>query len=81
VDLRKKIVDIPFPTSPFRVWVLGFADAGRLWRTGESPSFHGLHWSGGVGGRLQISKATMFGLDLGGGDLGPNFAISTTFAF
>jgi hypothetical protein len=81
VDLRKKVLDMPLPTSPFRVWVVGFADVGRLWRAGESPSFTGLHWSGGVGGRVQISKVTMFGMDVGATDQGAGFAVSTSFAF
>ncbi len=81
VDLRKKVLDVPMPASPFRLWILGFADVGRLWREGERPSLTNLHWSGGVGTRFQMSKATIFGLDVGGSDLGANFAVSTTFAF
>lgn len=80
-DLRKKVFDFPWPTSPIRVWALAFADAGRLWNAGQTPGLEGLHWSAGVGGRIQIAKATMFGLDLGGSDAGAGFAVGTTFAF
>jgi len=81
VDLRYKALDAPFPTSPVRIWVLGFVDAGRLWNAGESPSVSDLHWSTGIGGRLQFSKATLFGLDIGRNDEGFGFAIGTVFAF
>lgn len=81
VDLRHKVIDIPYPTSPVRVWVLGFADTGRLWNVGEAVSIDGLHWSAGVGGRLQIAKGTVFGVDVGSTDAGFGWAISTTFAF
>lgn len=80
-DLRHKILDIPYRASPVRLWGLAFADAGRLWNTGESISIADLHWSVGVGSRLQVSKGTVFGVDIGGSDAGTNFAISTTFAF
>jgi hypothetical protein len=81
VDLRRKIYDLPLPASPVRLWALVFADAGRVWNPGETPKLQGVHWSAGLGSRLQISKGTLFGLDIGGSDLGPSFAISTVFAF
>ncbi len=81
VDLRKKLYDIPWPTSPVRLWALAFADFGRLWDKGETPNIEGHHWSAGIGSRLQISKGTLFGLDIGTSDAGPSFAISTVFAF
>jgi len=81
VDLRRKILDFPYPTSPVRLWALAFADAGRLWNTGEKPAVKNAHWSAGLGTRLQISKATVFGVDLGSSDNGFGWAISTTFAF
>jgi len=81
VDLRYKALDAPFPTSPVRVWLIGFADVGRLWNAGERPSFADLHWSTGTGARLQFSKSTIFGLDLGRNDEGFGFALGTSFAF
>jgi outer membrane protein assembly factor BamA len=81
VDLRKKLYDVPWPTSPVRLWALAFADFGRLWDKGETPNIEGHHWSAGIGSRLQISKGTLFGLDIGSSDAGPGFAISTVFAF
>jgi len=80
-DLRYKALDAPFPTSPVRVWLLGFVDAGRLWNAGEQPTLRDLHWSTGLGGRLQFSKATILGLDVGRNDEGFGFAVGTTFAF
>jgi surface antigen Omp85-like protein len=80
-DLRHKVIDVPDPRSPFRLWMLGFGDVGRLWNAGESPKLRGLHWSAGLGGRLQMAKGTLFGVDLGATDAGFGFAISTVFAF
>ena len=81
VDLRHKILDVPYPQNPMRLWGLAFADAGRLWDTGEAVSIADLHWSVGIGSRLQIAKGTVFGVDIGGSDAGAGFAVSTTFAF
>jgi len=81
VDLRHKIYDIPWPTNPVRLWALAFADLGRLWNTGEKPTVTNPHWSAGVGSRLQVSKGTVFGVDIGSSDVGFGWAISTTFAF
>lgn len=80
-DLRYKALDAPFSTSPVRIWLLGFVDAGRLWNSGQSPNLSDLHWSTGVGGRFQFSKSTLFGLDVGRNDEGFGFALGTTFAF
>ncbi len=80
-DWRHKVLDAPFPTSPLRFWLLGFADAGRLWNEGESPSLSNLHWDVGVGARIQFGKGTLFGLDLGRTSEAFGFAVSTAFAF
>jgi len=80
-DVRYKLLDAPFPTSPIRVWLIGFVDAGRLWDQGESPSFTNLHYDGGVGGRLQIGKGTLFGLDIGRTSEHFGFSVATAFAF
>jgi outer membrane protein assembly factor BamA len=80
-DARHKVLDAPFPTSPYRVWILGFADVGRLWNTGETPSFSGAHWSAGIGGRLQFGKGSLFGLDVGGNDERFGLSVVTAFAF
>jgi len=80
-DLRHKVLDVPYPASPFRLWMLGFGDIGRLWNAGETPQLRGLHWSAGLGGRAQFAKGTLFGVDIGASDAGFGFAISTMFAF
>ena len=80
-DLRYKALDAPFPTSPVRVWLIGFVDGGRLWNAGEDPTIAGLHWSTGLGARLQFSKSTIFGLDVGRNDEAFGFAVGTSFAF
>ncbi|MFI5206590.1 MAG: BamA/TamA family outer membrane protein [Gemmatimonadales bacterium] len=80
-DWRHKVLDAPFPTSPLRFWLLGFADAGRLWNEGESPTLSNLHWDVGVGARIQFGKGTLFGLDLGRTSEAFGFALSTSFAF
>jgi outer membrane protein assembly factor BamA len=80
-DARYKVLDAPFPTSPYRFWVLGFADAGRVWARGESPSLSGVHWSAGVGARIQFGKGSLFGLDVGGNDERVALNVVTAFAF
>ncbi|HEY2806624.1 MAG TPA: BamA/TamA family outer membrane protein [Gemmatimonadales bacterium] len=80
-DLRYKYLDAPFPSSPVRIWILGFADAGRLWNHGEKPDLHDWHWTTGAGMRLQLSKSTIIGLDLGVADGAPGFGVGTSFAF
>jgi outer membrane protein assembly factor BamA len=81
-DLRYKLLDVPYPTSPVRVWLLAFGDVGRLWDPGETPNLRALHWASGVGGRIQISKGTLIGVDLGLNDQdGFAFTIGTSFGF
>lgn len=80
-DLRYKWLDAPFPASPVRIWVLGFADVGRLWNRGENPAIRDWHWTTGGGARLQISKSTIIGLDLGLADGAFGFGVGTSFAF
>lgn len=81
-DLRYKKIDVPIPTSPFRVWLIGFADAGRLWLAGERPSLDSLHWDVGVGALLQFSKSSMFGLNIGMSRIdGFEFGSAISFGF
>ena len=80
-DWRYKWLDAPFPTSPIRVWLLAFADAGRLWNAGETPTLSDLHWDGGLGARIQFGKGTLFGLDVGRTSEKFGFAVGTSFAF
>ena len=82
VDLRYKKLDVPLPASPFRVWLLAFADAGRVWLDGEQPSLDRLHYDAGVGFRIQFSKGSMFGVDLGmNNDTGFEFGTAFGFGF
>jgi outer membrane protein assembly factor BamA len=81
-DLRYKLLDAPYPTSPVRVWLLAFGDVGRLWNPGQNPDLTDLHWASGVGGRIQVSKGTLIGIDVGLNDQdGLAFAIGTSFGF
>jgi len=80
-DLRYKVLDAPLPTNPVRLWVLGFADAGGLWNERQRAPTRDLHWSAGAGARLQFSKSTIFGLDVGVNDEGLGFGLGTSFAF
>jgi outer membrane protein assembly factor BamA len=79
-DLRYKKIDIPFPRTPIRLWLLGFADVGLVWLDGERPDFGSLHGGLGVGARLQYSKSGMFGLDLGWSP-DSRFEFGTAFQF
>jgi outer membrane protein assembly factor BamA len=81
MDLRYKALDAPFLTSPLRLWLLGFADVGRLWDPGESASLSNLHWDVGIGARLQFGKGSLFGVDFGRTSEGFGFAVGTQFGF
>lgn len=81
VDLRRKMLDAPFPTAPVRIWVLGFVDVGKLWNVGVDPTLTDLHWSTGIGARLQLGKGVLFGLDVGRNDESFGLAVGTAFAF
>ena len=82
VDLRYKKLDMPLPTSPVRLWLLAFGDAARVWNDGERPSLSHLHYDAGVGFRLQFSKGSMFGVDLGmNNDTGFEFGTAFSFGF
>ncbi len=80
-DLRYKYLDAPVAASPVRLWLLAFVDSGRLWNEGEDPTITNWHWSTGVGARLQFSKSTILGLDLGRNDGGFGLGVGTSFAF
>ncbi len=65
-DLRYRWWDFWLtPTTPVRLWLLAFADVGRVWGDGERFSLDHLHPGGGVGTRLQIGRGGLFGFDLG----------------
>lgn len=81
VDIRHKYYDAPLPGSPVRLWLLGFVDAGRLWNEHEDPSVRNWHWSAGGGARVQFSKSTIIGFDVGAKDGGFGFGVGTSFAF
>jgi hypothetical protein len=80
VDLRYRKFDAPFPRSPVRLWLLAFADLGRVWGDGDPLDFDGVHGGAGVGFRFQFSKGGLFGVDIG---YGPDaaFEIATAFGF
>lgn len=81
-DIRHKKIEVPIPTSPFRVWLLAFGDVGRLWLEGESPDLADLHWDAGVGVFGQFSKSTIFGLNVGMSRVdGFEFGSAVSFGF
>ena len=83
VDLRYKLRHfLPTPTTPVRVWLLVFADAGRVWDDGERFVARHLHTGYGVGTRLQVGRGGLFGLDIGWSpDAGMDFTTAVTFGF
>lgn len=81
-DLRYRKWDFAFAGSPFRLWLLGFADAGRVWMDGEEFELAGLHTGYGAGFRLQFSKGALFGMDFGWSpDARIEFGSALSFAF
>ncbi|MEK7667224.1 MAG: BamA/TamA family outer membrane protein, partial [Gemmatimonadota bacterium] len=83
VDLRYKKWDFPVTeTMPIRLWLLLFADAGRLWGDGEGFAWKHWHTGYGMGARLQFSRGAIFGLDVGWSpDAGITFATAFSFGF
>lgn len=82
VDLRYKKWDFTFAGSPFRLWLLAFADVGRVWMDGERPELKDLHTGYGGGFRFQLSKGSLFGLDVGWSpDAHVQFGTALTFGF
>lgn len=65
VDLRYRKYDVPLPTNPVRLWLVAFADAGQVFSAREPVSLPDVTADVGTGFRLQFSKGTLFGLDLG----------------
>ena len=65
-DLRYRWWDFKLSaTTPIRLWLLAFADMGRVWGDGERFAPDHLHAGGGVGTRVQIGRGGIFGFDLG----------------
>lgn len=82
VDLRYKYWDGAFASSPFRLWLLAFADVGRVWSHDERFETNGLHTGYGAGFRFQLSKGSLFGLDFGWSpDAHFEFGSALTMAF
>jgi len=83
VELRYKKWDYPLSeTTPVRLWLMLFADAGRLWGDGERFQWRHWHTGYGAGARLQFSRGAIFGLDAGWSpDAGINFATAFSFGF
>ncbi len=70
------------PTTPLRLWLLAFADVGRLWGAGERFALDHAHPGGGVGARLQVGRRGFFGFDLGWSpDAGLDFTTAMTLAY
>ena len=83
IELRYKKWDYPVTeTTPIRLWLLLFADAGRLWGDGERFQWKHWHAGYGTGARLQFSRGAILGLDAGWSpDAGIVFASAFSFGF
>lgn len=82
-DLRYRWWDFWLtPTTPLRLWLLVFADVGRVWGEGERFALDHAHPSGGVGARFQIGRRGFFGFDFGWNpDAGLDFTTALTLAY
>jgi Omp85 superfamily domain len=82
-DLRYREWDFQLtPTMPLRLWLLVFADVGRVWGDGERFAPDHLHAGGGVGARLQLGRGSLFGFDLGWSpDAHLNFTTALSLAY
>jgi hypothetical protein len=84
VELRRKLLvptDDPAHLRHGALWGYLFSDAALLWDPDESPSFDRHEWTVGAGFRLQLSKGSLTGVDVGWTDTGPNIAVLSMFAF
>jgi outer membrane protein assembly factor BamA len=82
VDLRYKYWDATWSGSPFRLWLLAFADVGRVWSHDERFRAHDLHSGYGAGFRFQLSKGSLIGMDFGWSpDAHFEFGSAVTMAF
>ncbi|MBI1723202.1 MAG: BamA/TamA family outer membrane protein [Gemmatimonadetes bacterium] len=82
VDLRYRRWDASFAGSPFRLWLIAFADLGRVWSEDERFRARELHSGYGAGFRFQLSKGSLFGMDFGWSpDAHFEFGSALTMAF
>jgi surface antigen Omp85-like protein len=79
-DLRYIIVNESQPYwAPFRIWAGAFGDMGQLWD--PQSGTHRRLWAGGAGVRFQMSKAILYGMDLGYTDRGWAVSFTDFFSF
>ena len=82
VDLRYKYWDGAIGSSPFRLWLLLHADAGRVWEESQRFQWSDLHSGYGAGAIAQLGRASFFGFDLGWSpDAHLQFSIATTLGY
>ena len=81
IDLRRRLVDIDVAPVPTRVWGIAFADLGLLWEPHTRPGAQQGQWTVGAGFRLQPTRASLIGIDLGMTDIGFNLSAVSYFAF
>ncbi len=67
LDLRYKYWDSALGLTPIRLWLVTHADVGRVWGWGSAAKFgwQDLHSGYGVGLMLQVSRASVFGVEVG----------------
>ena len=82
-DLRYRYWDSWWtPTTPIRLYFLVFADVGRVWNAGATPTVSHLHAGGGVGTLLQLGRGGFYGFDLGWSpDAHLNFTTAVSLAY
>ncbi len=82
-DLRYRMWDVQVTaTTPIRLWLLAFADVGRVWGYGERFAADHPHAGGGVGMRFQIGRGGIFGFDVASSpDALVSFTTALQFAY
>jgi outer membrane protein assembly factor BamA len=65
LDLRYKWWDLAIGLTPFRLWLVAHADAGRVWDVRQHFQWSGFHTGFGVGAIAQFGRGSFFGLETG----------------
>ncbi|HZM27102.1 MAG TPA: hypothetical protein VFB89_07085 [Gemmatimonadales bacterium] len=82
VDVRREaVVWRADPMNPVRLWGLLLADVGVLGEPDQSFSELRREWTIGLGGRAQLARRTLVGVDVGWTDTGPGVSVVSYFAY